>query len=401
MSSPGSISEACPLKAEMLCAERGERLARAFDAIDRDADFVNSSLWTAADAAVWGPERTVWVAFVDAHGSVVGTTALARVAATWRSGGAVRTLTWPAARLGRGFRPRWRTVDREVGRRAWLPALRRAFPDVRLHLPNVAADALPAPLPALPGVRCESGATRRQGAAGPDLAGHLARLAEAGAQPRTNADAPQPRSNADAQPRCNADAQPTETRAHPLEEGHARIEARGGRWHTHAPGHDLSPALAQVFALHRARMVQKGRPRAAFGADDRAFFAALAAHAPGLRLGLLEIDGKTAAGALAFVWHGRFDGYVAGWSAAHPDLDLATQVWWQPIRHELSTRGLAAMELRDDEGCETAFALTPHTTVDIRARPTPTGGLGAQLVGGVLQVFGRTRPTPREPEVPV
>lgn len=344
------------LRAIVLNPAAGLELALRAEQADADADFAGSPPWLQATAATFGESSLVHVAFVDATGTVVGHLALQRTRAGWRSGLPGRaTLSWPMASLGYGFRPRWLVAGSQ---RPWLAALRACFPHHRLELCRTAPDAfgaLPVPsgIETAPGVATWSlraPGTREQWLAG--LHGKHRR---------------------------------------DLAKYRRDIERGGGTWRDFAVADEA--ALAACFQLHATRLQQKGKLQARLSATAQRWLHALAATTAdaGLRLSLLQHDGRFVAACLSFVHRRRLKAFVSGWDRSHARWDLGRQVLYHQVLAEFE-RGLAEIDfLGGDLDYKREFGLLRQPTLDVVA---PGGALArfcSRVVGGARGAWRRVR----------
>ena len=156
------------------------------------------------------------------------------------------------------------------------------------------------------------------------------------------------------------------------------------------PGPDL---LDACFALHRSRMLAKGRHEAVLGARAEQFLRELARATAdaSLRLSLLRRQDRFAAACLSFVHHGRYQAHVSGWDQAHARFDLGRQVIYHQILAELP-RGLRQIDLLGgDLDYKREFGLERTPTADVIARPSAAAATRERLVRGAIRVFRSAR----------
>lgn len=344
------------LRATVLDPAAGFALALQSAQADADADFAGSPAWLQATAATFGDASLVHVGLVDAAGAVVGHLALQRTRAGWRSGLPGRaTLSWPMAELGYGFRPRWLVAG---ATRPWLAALRACFPHHRLELCRTAPEALGAsPVPSgidtAPGVATWS--LRVPGTRELWLAGLHGKHRRDLAKYRRD------------------------------------IDRGGGTWLDFAVADEA--ALAACFQLHAARLQQKGTPQARLSATAERFLRALAATTAGagLRLSLLQHDGRFVAACLSFVHRRRFKAFVSGWDRSHGRWDLGRQVLYHQVLAEFE-RGLAEIDfLGGDLDYKREFGLVREPTLDVVAAGGALARFCSRVVGGARGAWRRVR----------
>lgn len=344
------------LRATLVTAVEGMALAARADEADRTAEFAGSLPWLQAAERVLGRERLVHVALTpDGSAEPIGCLALQHTRADWRSGSPGRaTLAWPMASIGFGFAPRWFGTPEPA---AWLPALRAAFPDHRLELRRCAPESLAAEAPEA--FERSAGIGTWTLANPGDTATWLASLY--GKHRRD------------------------------LAKYRRDIDKAGGTWLDTTAAEP--PLLDACFQLHRARLNDKGTQSAYFAAEVEAFLRALAeaTAGQGLRLSLLQRDGRFVAACLSFVHHGRYKAFVSGWDRAHARLDLGRQVLYHQILAELP-RGLAEIDfLGGDLDYKREFGLQKQPTTDVVCHGSRFATLRAHVVDKALQIYRRTR----------
>lgn len=343
------------LRATPVTAAEGLALAARAETADPTADLAGSLVWLQAATDVLGADALQHVVFADAAGHPVGCVALQRTRAAWRSGSPGRaTLQWPFGPIGFGFRPRWFGAPSD----GWFAALRTAFRDERLDLQRCAPEAggaavLPAGAERAPGIGTW---TRRDpGTAEQWLAGlygkHRRDLAK-----------------------------------------YRRDIAKAGGVFADFTAADPA-ALDACFQLHRSRLHDKGARSEYFAAAVESFLRALALRTAGdgLRLTLLQREGRCIASCLSFVHHRRFKAFVSGWDRAHSRLDLGRQVLYHQLLAELP-RGLDEIDfLGGDLAYKREFGLEKAPTVDLVHHGDRLATLRAHVVRTALSVYRRAR----------
>lgn len=316
--------------------------------------FAGSLPWTQAASRVLGGDRLLYLRLRDAgDGAALGCLALARDRADWRSGSPGRPCwTWPLMAIGYGFGPQWLGERRALD---WPLAVRAALPGERLELRRCAA----ANDLAAPGFAAEAGIgtwmRSQPGTTEAWLAGLVGK------------------------------------HRRDLHKYRRDIAAAGGVW---IDSIRAEPELLDAcFQLHRSRLGDKGARSAYFAPTVEAFLRALASatEGVGLRLSLLQRDGRYIAACLSFVHARRFEAFVSGWDRTHARLDLGRQVLFHQLLRELPN-GLDSIDfLGGDLAYKREFGLQKQPTLDLVCHGGAVAALRARVVAGAIGIARRTK----------